>query len=104
MDEQQNITDIKVQILINELIQITSELDIVEASLLVKLNEEDEQAQSVFDEAIIAATNKYRAVGEMIFHIGGNALMSDCIYRISNSNGAHSVINFAWSGIGNWQS
>lgn len=104
MDEEPNITDIRVQILINELIQITSELDILEASLLIKLNDEDEQAQSIFEDAVNQATLQYRSVGEKIYHIGGNELMSKCIYRISNSKGAHSVINNAWSGIGNWQS
>jgi len=104
MDQHLFKNDSTVQSLINELIQITTELDVLETSLLFKLNEEDEQALSVFDEAVKAATIKYRAVGELIYNQGGYKLMQYCIYSIPNNKGAHSVINNAWNGIGNWQS
>jgi hypothetical protein len=104
MNEQLNNTDVKIQILINELIQITAELDKLEASLLIMLNEEDEKAQSIFEDAVNQATIKYRTVGEKIYHIGGNELMRNCIYSISSRKGTHSIINYAWSNIGNWQS
>jgi hypothetical protein len=103
MDEKLYNTEFTVQSLINELSQITAELDILEARLLIKLNEEDEQAQSVFDEAIKAATSRYKTVGEEIYKLGGITLMQHCIYSIPNRKGAHSVINLAWSGIGSWR-
>jgi len=51
----------------------------------------------------MAATSKYRAVGEKIHKLGGTNLMQKCIYTMPNKKGAHSVINHAWSGIGSWQ-
>ncbi|MFZ4462475.1 MAG: hypothetical protein ACOYN5_01410 [Bacteroidales bacterium] len=93
----------KVVKLIAELTFIAKQLDDLEDKLIDKLDDDDEEAHSILDDAIDAADIQYKKIGEEISSIGGFDLMQYCIKKIPNDKDAHSVINAAWDGINSWQ-